>query len=166
MYKFQLYKQLWCHTFMLTTEELEVSYHFAKFYASEAELKHQHSMLKYAQVPLASVFLTQWHSQDTPLLLGSVYKTRSSSSLSSVWTVTSSAFLFSQFDSQEVHMSVHFKLCMNSAKWCNFLYNCTSPVLGQPWVQGEGVVGITCSHSLSWLHPWDVWVWRTTFLPH
>ena len=51
-------------------------------------------------MPLASFYLliTQWHSKNTPLFLDTVYKTRSSSSLSTIWAVTSSAFLFSQFD--------------------------------------------------------------------
>ena len=88
---------------MLTTVELEVSYHFAKLYTREAELKHQHSMLKYARVPLANVYLllTPWHIQDTPLLLGSVYKTRSSSSWQEINFLSANEYMLSSKENKK-----------------------------------------------------------------
>ena len=142
---------------MLTTEELEVSYHLDKLYTSEAKLTHQQSVLKYARVPLASVylFLTQWHCQDTPLLLGTVYKTKSSSSLSSVWTVTSQHFCFTIWLPGTAHVRT-FQAVLSALT----AQSGATPFNLQPHRTaldaGGRVVGIACSHSPSWLHLWDV----------
>ena len=62
-------------------------------------------------------------------------KTRSSSSLS---TVLNSDFSNLSHRNCTCPYISSCAFCMNSSKWCNFLYNRTLPVPGQPWVQGEG----------------------------